>query len=308
MSQFLSTPSSYSCSEVWCHTRLKVAMMAKSLGQRSWKGTHIPNRTLRFQTSRLLCQLQTLSAPPLTLCLLCLIAVSVHTTLHLGLCPSLSLRDSTEGSDSCGPQAHTTATPNPRTPCLPTKQAPRLRVPDSCDDYTTPSFLIATSLADLRYRFRHTLALADPLLTHQGLVVSLASALHKLFVRSCDSAHYGLNCSHVCAYTHHSSLQHHSSVLSFVVFQFSDGRTAECGAVSRHHMVESLLPHGNSALITALSPTATSWCELLVPCTDIGLHTGVQWHSVPELRVLPTGYTQCHQSTRSDGPHPHCHK
>ena len=39
-------------------------------------------------------------------------------------------------------------------------------------------------------------------------MTSQASALHELFVRSCDSAHHGLCCSHVFAYTHHSSLQH----------------------------------------------------------------------------------------------------
>ena len=37
---------------------------------------------------------------------------------------------------------------------------------------------------------------------------SQASALHQLFVRSCGSAHHGLYCSHVCVYTHHSSLPH----------------------------------------------------------------------------------------------------
>ena len=73
-------------------------------------------------------------------------------------------------------------------------------------------------------------------------------------------------------------------------------------------MVESLLLHGYSALSTTLSPTVTSWCELLVPCADIGLHTGVQWHSVPKLCVQPTVYTQCHQSTSSGGPYSDCHK
>ena len=33
----------------------------------------------------------------------------------------------------------------------------------------------------------------------------LACALHQLFVRSCDLAHRGLCCSHVCVCTHHSS-------------------------------------------------------------------------------------------------------
>ena len=35
-----------------------------------------------------------------------------------------------------------------------------------------------------------------------------ACAMHQLFVRACDLAHHGLFCSHVCACTHHSSLQH----------------------------------------------------------------------------------------------------
>ena len=79
-------------------------------------------------------------------------------------------------------------------------------------------------------------------------MTSPASALHQLFVRSWDSAHHGLYCSHVCAYTHHSSFQHLSSVFAFVIFQFSDRRTAECAAASQHHMVKSLLLHGYSAL------------------------------------------------------------
>ena len=67
-------------------------------------------------------------------------------------------------------------------------------------------------------------------------------------------------------------------------------------------MVESLILHGYLALSTTLSLTVTSWCELLVPCADIGLHTGVQWHSVLKLCVQPTVYTQCYQSTSSGGP------
>ena len=52
------------------------------------------------------------------------------------------------------------------------------------------------------------LVLPDPWLTQGGLVTFLACALYQLFVRSCDLAHHGLYCSHVCACTHHSSLQH----------------------------------------------------------------------------------------------------
>ena len=47
--------------------------------------------------------------------------------------------------------------------------------------------------------------------------------------------------------------------------------------------MSSLLLHGQFALSTTLSPTVTSWCELLVPCADICLHTGVQRHSVLKL-------------------------
>ena len=71
--------------------------------------------------------------------------------------------------------------------------------------------------------------------------------------------------------------------------------------------MESLLQHGQFAFSTTFSPTVTSWCELRVPCADIGLHTGVTWCSDFKLCVLPTGHTQCRQSTGSDGPHPHCH-
>ena len=45
------------------YTRLVAAMMAKSLGQRSWKVTHIPNRTLCWQNSRLHCVSYRHSAP-----------------------------------------------------------------------------------------------------------------------------------------------------------------------------------------------------------------------------------------------------
>ena len=63
-----------------------------------------------------------------------------------------------------------------------TMQARWQRVPDSCDDHTTP--------------------LARP---HIGFY---ASASHQLLVRSCDSAHHFLYCPYVWAHTHHNSLQH----------------------------------------------------------------------------------------------------
>ena len=122
------------------------------------------------------------------------------------------------------------------------------------------------------------------------MYVCVCTYVHVSVVRSCDSTHHGLYRSLVfCLHTSQHVAASPFSVFAFVVFQFSDGRTA----ASRHHMVESLLLHGYSALSTTLSPTVTSWCELLVPCADIGLHTGVQWHSVLKLCVQPTVYAQC---------------
>ena len=106
-------------------------------------------------------------------------------------------------------------------------------------------------------------------------------------------------CPVVIPCTHHCTLQ------PFMTFQFSGGRMRQ---PSRHHMVESLLLHGCPALSNTLSPTVTSWCELLVPCADIGLHTGVQCHSVLNLCVQPTVYAQCHQFTCSGGPRSDCHR
>ena len=43
-------------------------------------------------------------------------------------------------------------------------------------------------------------------------------AMYQLFVRSCVLAHHGLYCSHVCACTHHSLMQHLSLVFAFIIF------------------------------------------------------------------------------------------
>ena len=110
------------------------------------KGLIFQNRTLRCQTSPLHCVSCRHSAPH-HLHFVRFVSLQSLCTPHFTLA-SVFLRESTQGSDSCGPQAHTTATANPRTPCLPTMQARRLRVPDSCDDYTTPSYLITKSLAE----------------------------------------------------------------------------------------------------------------------------------------------------------------
>ena len=58
--------------------------------------------------------------------------------------------------------------------------------------------------------------LPDPWLTQEGSVTSPVTALFQLFVRSCDLAHDGQHCSHVCATTHRSLLPHLSLVLAFV--------------------------------------------------------------------------------------------
>ena len=75
------------------------------------------------------------------------------------------------------------------------------------DDHTSPSCLVAYPLAQMEYRSWNTLVLPDPWLTQEGPVTFPACALYQLFVRSCDLAHHGLYCSHVWAYTHHSSLR-----------------------------------------------------------------------------------------------------
>ena len=92
----------------------------------------------------------------------------------------------------------------------------------------------------------------------------------------------------LCLHTSHHVAASPFSVFVFVIFQFSDGRAAECAAASRHHMVESLLLHGYSALSTTMSPAFTSWCVLLDVCAATGLYTGVQRHNVFRLRVQPT--------------------
>ena len=88
----------------------------------------------------------------------------------------------------------------PRTHCHFTMQARALRVPELCDDHTLHHARF-NSLAEPRYRSVSTLVLPDPSPTQGGPVTFLAYG-------SCDLAHHGLCCSHVCACTHHSSLQH----------------------------------------------------------------------------------------------------
>ena len=144
----------------------------------------------------------------------------------------------------------------PRTHCQFTTQARAPRVPELCDDHTPPSCLVTNSLAEPRYRSVNTLVLPDPLPTQGDPVTFQAFALHQLFVRSCDLAHHFLYCSHICACTHHSSLQH----LPFCVCLrcpsvpiWMNFRT--CGLLLGTTVWKSLLLHGYSALSTTLSPT-----------------------------------------------------
>ena len=107
---------------------------------------------------------------------------------------------------------------NPRTHCHFVTQARALRVLEFCDDHIPRSCLVVYPLAKMGYRSVNMVVLPDPWLTQGGLVTFPACALYQLFVRSFDLAHHGQNCSHVCACTHHSLLQHLSLVFAFVIF------------------------------------------------------------------------------------------
>ena len=163
----------------------------------------------------------------------------------------------------------------PRTPCHLTMQARSLRVPDSCDDHTTPSGLVVNSLAESRYWSMHTLALPDPSLTQWGLVTFLACALHQLFVRSCDLAHHPLYCSHVCASTHRNSLQHLPHLcLSWLSFssQLEEQQNMRLphGTTGRNHSYYTGIPHSAPHSLQQLQAGASSPPSR----ADIGLHTG----------------------------------
>ena len=182
-------------------------------------------------------------------------------------------------------------------------QARALRFPELCDDHTPPSCLVAYPLAKLEHRSVNTLVLPDPWRTQGGLVTFLACALHQPFVRSCDLAHHGLYCSHVCACTHHSSLQHLSLVFTFVIFQFSDGRTAEGAAASWHHRVESLLLHGQFALSTTFSPTVTSCASPPLP-VQMSASTR-ESHGAALLCCIPGALHLCKCFPAAPASHPH---
>ena len=121
----------------------------------------------------------------------------------------------------------------------------------------------------MEYRVVYTLVLPDPWLTQDGPVTFPACALYKLFVWSCDFAHDGLHCSHLCAYTHRSLFLHLSLVLALVYLcsqmeeqqnmQLPPG-TTECNhsyytgnSFSAPHSVQQLQ---NGTIATSVQPLA----------------------------------------------------
>ena len=158
----------------------------------------------------------------------------------------------------------------PRTHCHFTKQARALRVPELCDDHTPPSCLVTNSLAKLGNRSVNTLVLLDPLLTQGGPVTFLACTLHQLFVGSCNLAHHGLYCSHVCVCTQRSSSQHLLFCVRLRCFSVSTWTNPRaCGCLLAPLSGITLTTRGNSlsalhslqqleAGATSLSPVQSS--------------------------------------------------
>ena len=115
-------------------------------------------------------------------------------------------------------RAHLAVMITPRTHCHLVMQARALRVPEVCVNHSPPSCLVAYPFTKMEYRVLNTFLLSDPWLTQEGPMTFPASALRQLFVRSCDSAHDGLHCSHFCANTHRSLLLHLSLLFALVSF------------------------------------------------------------------------------------------
>ena len=180
-------------------------------------------------------------------------------------------------------------------------QARALRVPELCDDHTPPSCLVTNSIVTivkLGLRSVNTLVLPDPLHTITPAfcqVVRLGAPWPILFTCPCLyppqlPAHLPFRCLPSLSFCAH--------------IDDSQYMRLPLGTTEWNHSYYM----GNFALSTTLSSTVTSWCELPVTCADVGLHTRVTWCSAFQFCVLPTSHTQCHQSTFSDGPHPHYYK
>ena len=182
-----------------------------------------------------------------------------------------------------------------RTHCHFVMQARALRVPELCDDHNPSIMLGCVPTCEAGASVCEHVGAPDPLLTQGGPVTFPACALYQLFVRSCVLAHHGLYCSHVCACTHHSSLQHLSLVFAFVSSQMEEQQNVlpPLGTTEWNHSYYT----GNSLSAPHSLEQLQAGCELHV-CAATGLHTGVQRHSVLRLCVQPTVTTQCHHLTK----------
>ena len=187
----------------------------------------------------------------------------------------------------------------PRTHCHFMMQARALRVPELCDDHTPPSCLVTNSLAKLEYRSVNTLVLPDPWLTRGGPVTFSACALHQIFVRSCDLAHHGLFCSHVCVCTHHLPFRCLPLLSSRAHMDEPQCMRLPLGTTERnhsHYTVNSL-----SALhsLQQLQAGASSPSPVQMSASTRESHG-----------AAPSSSVSCPQVTlsASDGPHPHYHK
>ena len=218
MSHFLMILSSPHF-EHGCYTCLLTDALASSLGPRSWKGTHILSFTQYGRYSWLSVHGVLTSTTPV-LPALSDFSLRPRHTQPSGVnaqCPATQPWFAFRTAVSLHVPSHLGSLAQ-CTHCHFVMQARALRVPVLCDDHTPPSCLVAYPLAKMGHRSVSTLVLPDPWLTQGGLVTFLACALHQLFARSCDLAHHGLYCSHVCACIHHSLLQHLSLVFAFVIF------------------------------------------------------------------------------------------
>ena len=130
-------------------------------------------------------------------------------------------------------------------------------------------------------RVFYTLVLPDPWLLQEGSVTFPVSALHQLFVRSCDLAHDGQHCSHFCASTHRSLLPHLSLVLAFV------------------YLCSQMEEHQNVRPSTGTTELKHSYC---MGNALSALHSSQQVHddTVP-TSVLPLVSTQETNGTTSSG-------
>ena len=132
-------------------------------------------------------------------------------------------------------------------------------------------------------------ALADPLLTKQGLVLSLASALY--------SSSSGRSTVHISLSAHTMARCSISfSVFVFATFRLSNGRTAERAAAQLDYMVEFF----------ALSSTVTIWCVFHVDYAALVPHTGVERHSAFRSSAQPAAATRFHFPTLSVGSSSRC--